>query len=176
MTNPNHNPNQQSESGSSISSSRNLSRRQLVGAAAGVGALSLTAGAQTPVGIWKRHPAEVVIFRFRRAFTTALTRQRKAGKIDKKTYVKLKRAAWSGMPYALNHGFQKPDSVGTFIYHLRAEIKGKNTATGPFTDLIENLDIFELFERLVNWLVENWEVVLRVALSLLMFLENAEAE
>ena len=124
-------------------------------------------------------PTSIADRRFRRAFVRALIIQRRRGNITKKQFARAKAAAYSGLPIAAS-GKGKPD--GIFIQHLRkqceAEMKKSKLAEGPvmsfFDDLFDNLDWSGLFGMVVNWLIENWDKVLGLMLTLLLFLEAAE--
>ena len=102
--------------------------------------------------------------RFRRLFLRAISIQKTRGKLDEKKYRRLKVAAWSGLPIATG------EERGPFIRHLYREVKKHRAAKGIF-------DNFEWsFDGVLEWLLENWQLVLRIVLMLLVLLEEAERE
>lgn len=105
--------------------------------------------------------------RFRWLFVRALKIQKRKGKIDAKTYRRFRVAAWSGLPIAAGpSGVNKP-----FIGHLADAVeKERRSAKGLF-------DGFEFsFDGILEWILENWQLVVRIVLMLLVFLDKAEAE
>lgn len=63
--------------------------------------------------------------------------------------------------------FKHEGVEGFFIEHLQTECENIAQKSGAFLD-----DLSDWWNYLVNWLVENWDVVLKVLLSLLVFLET----
>jgi hypothetical protein len=99
-------------------------------------------------------------------FLRALAKQRRTGKIDAKTYRRFKVAAWSGMPIAVG---DLPEA-GPFIRHLHREVLKAQVKNGIF-------DGFDWsFDGMLQWLLENWQLVARIVLMLLVFLDKAESE
>lgn len=90
---------------------------------------------------------------FRRDFLRALRRQERRGEISKKEAEVFRKAIHSG---------KKNDQGRTYLQQLRFEVQ--HIAEG----LVDDLRIW--WDRLVVWLTDNWELVLRVAVSLLLFL------
>jgi hypothetical protein len=107
--------------------------------------------------------------RFRWVFLRALKRQRAKGKIDAKTYRRFKIAVWSGLPIAGGEGVER----GPFVRHLHREISKAQVANGIF-DIFDGFDWS--FDGMLQWLLENWQIVARIVLMLLVFLEQSESE
>ena len=106
--------------------------------------------------------------RFRWVFLRALKIQRRRGKIDAKRYRRLTIAAWSGMPIAGKTALTTPRP---FIGHLRRSVTKKQVAGGIF-DIFDGFEFS--FDGMLTWLLENWQLVLRIAIGLLVFLDAAE--
>lgn len=108
--------------------------------------------------------------RFRWVFLRALKRQKAKGEVDAKTYRRLRVAAWSGMPIAGGDGGPKRPFVG----HLREAVDKKRKNSGGLFDIFDGSEWS--WDGVLEWMLENWQVILRIALSLLMFLDKAESE
>ena len=117
--------------------------------------------------------------RFRKAFLRALELLKKRKKITPKQYVQLKFAAYNGLPIAGVDGGERTDA---FITHLRRECESKIAGQDdrPLFDKLSDwwneLDLRSLVNQATNWIVDNWDTVLKVALMLLAFLAAAKAE
>lgn len=58
-----------------------------------------------------------------------------------------------------------------FIGHLRQSVAKKQVAGGIF-DIFDGFEFS--FDGMLTWLLENWQLVLRIAMGLLVFLDAAE--
>lgn len=101
--------------------------------------------------------------RFRYAYRKALWQQRVAGKITPKQH----RRYWLAAMNYERYFYKK--KRGTFIGHLERECQEVARASGAFLD-----DLSDWWNRLVAWMVENWDVVMKVLLTLVVLLEKPE--
>lgn len=99
--------------------------------------------------------------RFRRQFNRALHVLEKKGRITATERHRYKMAAFNTFPIAYD------GRKGSFVGLLRSEVEKAMKEAGDWID-----NVRELFNRIVAWIVENWDVVLRIILSLLVFIEN----
>lgn len=154
-----------------------MKRRKFIGATSvaamwlplGVTLFPEKVGADTPRSSEDGPDAKPLTFRerrFRWIFTRALKIQKRKGKIDAKTYRRFKVAAWSGMPIAGGPGTTERKPL---IGHLADRVeKERKSATGLFDDFS--------FDGILQWILENWQLVARIVLMLLVFLDKAESE
>lgn len=94
-------------------------------------------------------PGPVLQIAYRNRLLRALRKQLRAGKISRNQY---QRIAWA----SFNREF-----ISGFIVEVEAAAK----AAGDFID-----DVRKWFGILTQWLIDNWELVLKIALTLLMLL------
>jgi hypothetical protein len=92
-------------------------------------------------------PGPVHRIAYRRKFILALNVKFRRGQISKADYWKLRRASYN------------PAFMDAFI----DEIENAAKAAGDWLE-----DVQAWFKVLVDWLIENWETVLKVALTLIM--------
>ena len=93
-------------------------------------------------------PRPVRRFQYRRRWTMALNITARRGEIAAEDYWKLRRAS-----------FQPK-----FMDGLIDEIERTAKVAGGWVE-----DVQEWFAKLVDWIVENWDTIIKVALTLLMF-------
>ena len=114
--------------------------------------------------------------RFRRQLLRAVWRLHRQKKLNKKQYVRIKAAAWSGMPIAASNEPNARKAV--FVQHLRTEVEKRiradrkafeHVTEGFFDDLFENFS----FDGVVTWIMENWQLILQIMMALLVFLDAA---
>lgn len=101
--------------------------------------------------------------RFRFAFRRALWRLRLQGRITPRE----QRRYW--LAAVTMERFEADGKSAFLIEHLHNRCERIAQASGDFLD-----DLSDWWNRLVAWLVENWDAVLKVLLSLLVFLETPQ--
>lgn len=142
-------------------------------ASIGTKALTSTGNAETGVLSENSEFVDVRLVRadivFRRQFCTALRRLERRGTISKADAHKYRVACYNRIRLATADG-----ESGAFVQLLRKEVDKLRKAAGlDFDDIM--VDLSSIFSQVVNWIIENWELVLRVVLMLLVFLEKPAA-
>lgn len=103
------------------------------------------------------------LVQFQHSFRRALWRLRLSGKITPQQQRKYWLAA------VTSQEIEYKDKQAFLIVHLQKECEKIAKASGDFLD-----DLSDWWNLIVAWIVENWEVILKVLLSLLVFLETPE--
>lgn len=93
-------------------------------------------------------PGPVLRIAYRRKLIQALNVKLRAGDITRAEYWRIRRASYN------------PRFISAFI----DEIENAAKAAGDFLD-----DVQAWLKALYAWLIENWDTVLKIALTLLMF-------
>lgn len=106
-----------------------------------------TTGGAGELGV--NEPGPVLRIAYRNRFLRALRILRRQGKITRQEH---SRFAWASF---------NEDFISGFV----TEVQGAAKAAG---DWVEN--IREWFKMLTDWIVENWPTILRIVLSLLVFI------
>ena len=94
-------------------------------------------------------PGPVQRLRYRRRWILALNAQARRGEITPEDYRRLREASYNRR----------------FIEGLIEGIERTAKVAGDFID-----DVQAWFKKLVDWLIENWPTILKIALSLLLML------
>lgn len=92
-------------------------------------------------------------FNFGRKIRRVARRQRRRGKIDRKTYQKIA------------DGSRDPVTVAKWKKAVESGVPG-----APWT-LSTGMDWREMLTAIWEWLIENWPTILKIILSLLVFIE-----